>query len=206
MDISKLPKLSQTPPRSASSQAAQAKPVDDRTYTSAPPASAETGMEIWVSLILGVVFLFLGANFGRWSIAKITGQPFSTGIEWSTGNQAGQPVEYFDLQGGTAWGEMGFFVLGVSMLIEAAVMGFVALKPAQYRMSILAILAAVIAAMANGLAIAKIYPTGVLPLISVLALGLAGLMIFWHVSYLRTMNAHQAWRRRASAESQGTAA
>lgn len=197
MDLSKLPKMSQTPaPPQENSDASQADAAAarDRVMGYAQPSlpsSPEMGAEIWVSLILGIVFLFLGQTFGKWAIAKMSGQPFPTGIVWSPGApKAGQPVEYFELQGGTAWGEMGFFALGAALVIDAGILALVTFGRRGYRLIYLAIFAAALGALINAVAIVKIMQDGITPLISILALGVGGLMIFWHIGYIRLAAAY----------------
>src|SRR5688500_688551 len=115
MDMSKLPKLSQTPPAPPATDAQQPGATD----TGVPPAvwcrschapnapgtkfcgecgarlesqaldyrpadvRAGTGAEVWVSAILGIIMMLVGRNFGAFLLARITGQPFHTGVEWS---------------------------------------------------------------------------------------------------------------------------
>src|SRR5438105_3791048 len=103
MDISKLPKLSQSPPPpppdSASPETSVPAPTrrvpDYRSPSDDPPLSAG---EIWFSLIVGVIFLLLGWTFARFTIAKLTGQPFHSGYNWSSGPKTGQEVGYLELE------------------------------------------------------------------------------------------------------------
>ena len=128
MDLSKLPKLSESPPPPP----VQPDPAPVRPTYSAS-SRAEMGIDIWLSLIIGLVLIFLGINFGSYLKCKLTGQPYVTGWTWpNTGPKANQPVEYFDLQGGTAYGEMGYFLMGAALMVDGAVL-LLAMMTGQHR-------------------------------------------------------------------------
>src|SRR5687768_9905560 len=113
MDFSQLPKMSKTP--APPPQAEPPEMVASPTPSSAPPAYgvpyagpgayyARPGgdlISIWISLIVGLICLMLGWSFARWLAAKASGNEFATGVNWVAGPKAGQPVSYFELQGGT---------------------------------------------------------------------------------------------------------
>lgn len=120
MDLSKLPRLSETdkhspppPPPQTSDQ-----PAPVLQYQSVAPSS-DIGGQVWLSAILGIVFMFMGWNFARFLGAKLTGQPFHTGVAWQVGDKAGQEVDYFDLEGYTAYTDTAVFLFGLSMVLEA---------------------------------------------------------------------------------------
>lgn len=133
MDLSKLPKLSQSPPPAVQRDPVNADPAQSRPMPAAPAYNTpsanawDLGFELLMALILGVFFLTIGMRFGSWSIAKLSGRPFNTGVTWGPAGEAAgkawdEPVDYFDLQYGTAWNEMGYFVLGIALLLAAAVL------------------------------------------------------------------------------------
>jgi hypothetical protein len=79
MDLSKLPKLSDTK--------SQVRPDADRpTPTEPSPQQViiyrqpTAGADIWISLIIGIILCFLGGTFARYAIATLTHQPFHTGV------------------------------------------------------------------------------------------------------------------------------
>src|SRR5687767_12879484 len=133
MDISKLPRMSETnkhapppvtpeqvdPPEGARLQAAA---VDYRSYEAARPG---VGAEVWLSLIIGLILMMVGWTFARWAIATLTGQTFHTNVTWTAGPKAGQEVDYFELQGFTAWTDAGLFLFGLAMVLEAAMLAVV---------------------------------------------------------------------------------
>jgi hypothetical protein len=132
MDMSKLPRLSQTnkgdAPEPVAGQPAVAPPpapqADVRDYERRDPSDYDpgysVGAEVWISVILGIVFMFMGFNFARFVGATLTGQPYHTGVNWTAGENEGKEVGYFDLQGGTAYTESGIFLFGLALVLEAA--------------------------------------------------------------------------------------
>ena len=122
MDYSKLPKLSQTPAPPIDAPATDtASPQVDPTRMSHPqPADSPLGAEIWISAVIGLVVIMMSWNFARYLGATLTGKPFHTNVVWQTGEQAGEEVAYFDLEGYTAWSESAMFVFGIALLFEAA--------------------------------------------------------------------------------------
>src|SRR5437667_12547487 len=102
MDLSKLPKLSETPkppqndpPRDPAPSAAERANLD--------AVEAGAGAMLWISIILGLLCMAIGRNFASYVIAKISGRGYHTGVNWVAGPQAGSEVGYWDLQGYTAF-------------------------------------------------------------------------------------------------------
>ena len=124
MDLSKLPKLGgresneQPPAHRIDIPLAQAGGFSPGSSTAQNASSASPGW-VLISVIVGVIFLFLGQSFARWLVAAASGNPFSTGVMWSIGPKAGQPVDYWELQGATAWTDCGMFLFGVSAIVDA---------------------------------------------------------------------------------------
>src|SRR5580704_12732571 len=116
MDLSKLPKLSNTqePPATPTEPAidtpAAARPVAD--YRAPLPEPGIAG-DVWFNAVVGLVLIGLGFTFARCLLAKLTGQPFHTGVNWMAGPNAGSEVSYFDLEGFTAWTDAGVFLFGL---------------------------------------------------------------------------------------------
>ena len=126
MDISKLPKLSQTPadgapeaPPAAEDAAApqvQAPRVSRAVADADDRRNADADFsvgEIWFNLIIGLIFLFLGQRFGGYLFAKLTHQTYHTGWFWPPGAaKAGQEVVYPELDGNGCRRSFVRFVLG----------------------------------------------------------------------------------------------
>ena len=97
MDMSKLPRLSQSPepPPQPSPEVQQSGAQPDRSldYGRAERGGAGTGAEIWISLAIGLILMLMGGRFGTYLISQITREPFHTNVTWSPGTpRAGQEV------------------------------------------------------------------------------------------------------------------
>ena len=126
MDISKLPRMSKT-----EGQAPSTEPVPVAESSSQPPpvrvavVSHEPGLglEMWITVILALVFLALGRDFAKYTISLASHQPYHTGATWQEGSNAGQEVPYPQLDasfGLPFWSDSGMFFFGAAMLISAA--------------------------------------------------------------------------------------
>src|SRR5437660_7764543 len=126
MDVSKLPKLSQSdpPPKNdaadtsgADTHAAprRAEAID---YRPTPPEPISGG-EIWFSVIVGVIFILLGHNFAGYELSRMSGKPYHTGVNWTAGPNTGQEVAYPDLQGYVFWNDSAMFLIGVAVVLDA---------------------------------------------------------------------------------------
>lgn len=190
MDLSKLPKLSDTksqtppppPPPTDAPPPPPARPID---YGIAQPRGI--GGDIWISLIIGILLCYLGGTFARFAIDKITHQPFHTTVNWTSGPKAGTEVDYFDLEGHTAWSDMGVFLFGLILLFEAAAKTVLLLSPGQpARIALmLAILLTLVAMLLNGIACALLFGDGITPLLSGFAVAFGGWILFDEWSTLK---------------------
>ena len=123
MDLSKLPKLSQTPSPttpSATPENPVAEPVPVQPIPAyRVPDPMFSGGEIWFNLVVGIIFMLLGRGFGGYAIAKITHQPHHTGQEWREGPKAGQEVDYPELEGNVFASESAMFLFGLAVALDA---------------------------------------------------------------------------------------
>jgi hypothetical protein len=183
MDLSKLPKLSdssQAPQPAAPAPdpaTSESRPVDYGGYRPAAPSGI--GADIWFNVIVAIILLFLGRSFFSWSVAKMTGQTFHTNVNWTEGPNAGSEVAYFDLQGFTAWTDAGMFLFGLAVLFEAMVVSIAQLKPSGPARALVyfALLLTVLCTAINLFVSIKLMSTGILPLMSGLAVAFGGYMI-----------------------------
>jgi hypothetical protein len=141
------------------------------------------GADVWVSLIIGLLFIFMGLNFGKFLVAKLSGQPFHTGVNWTQGPLADSPnpeVAYFDLQGFTAWSDMGVFLFGLVLLLEAAAKAAIAIRPGNTSRFILflAVLLTLATVLLNLFVCYRLMSIQVTPLISGLAVAFGGWILF----------------------------
>src|SRR6187551_1738010 len=119
MDMSKLPRLSNTqqnqPP--PSSDAAEGPALDQPIPSRPEPPYSEQpmtqgmlmGAEVWLTGVLGLVFMLLGRNFGVYLISKLTGRVYHTGVNWTAGPLANTEVAYPDLEGFVMWTDASLF-------------------------------------------------------------------------------------------------
>lgn len=179
MDLSKLPKLAGRQSNDTSSVAPEQIPTAQAEGFSPGSSAHQSASPGWVliSLIIGVIFLFMGQSFARWLIATSASQPFSTGVIWSVGPKAGQPVGYWDLQGATAWTDCGMFLFGLSAIVDAmAMLVFLrSHRPAARAAAMtIGVLFTALATVFNLVVCIKLFSLGILPLFSLLAVGLGG--------------------------------
>jgi hypothetical protein len=187
MDLSKLPKLSNTQAQEESESSPDEPPVPVAPTAAPPPVEyrsrsaygPELGADVWVNVIIGLLLIAMGFTFARFLAAKITGQPFHTGVNWTAGPNAGQEVDYFDLEGYTAWTHMGMFLFGLVMLFEAAAKASVVLRPGSTsRVLLMTALALTVATTAINLFVCvKMLSIGLLPMLSGLAVAFGGWII-----------------------------
>lgn len=191
MDLSKLPKMSRDrqsstqhgapdPSQSSPVEAGDAKPVAEPPP---PPPMYMTedrqpgvGLQVYISLALGVIFMLMGLRFAQWLLATATGQAFDTKVTWMSGPNVGQPVSYFELQGYPAWTDAAFFVFGLALILEAvAVLATARAGPtARNAALLLAIAVSGLATLLNlGLSI-FLLGKGVTPLVSLLMTAFGG--------------------------------
>ncbi len=184
MDLSKLPKLSVSPaPPPSNVPAAN----EVTTYPNrAPVNSMDMGIDLILSLIVGLIFVMLGSPFGGWLISSLRGVPYDTGVTWTSGPDAGKTVEFFELQGGSGWLYMGEWVLGICLLIEALLITLAIVRNNWARkLIILAMLLGIIGALANIVAIIQQVRMGFTqPIFSLVGVLIGAMMAFAHARHL----------------------
>jgi hypothetical protein len=154
------------------------------------PDNSPLGTDAAVSGLIGIIFIFLGLGFGIWLVAQLSGQGHDTHVQWTSGPDAGKSVPYFALQGGTAWLEMGQFVLGVMLLIESALLGLAVITAAGVktirRAIVICLCLSIAGAGMNALAVVMQIRMGFTqPIMSVIAFALAGYSAFTHAVRLK---------------------
>jgi hypothetical protein len=176
MDISKLPKFSESPPPPPASPS----PTDETQPAMPMPArpyqQAGLGADVWVSVIIGLLMIYMGLNFGKFLVAKLSGQPYHTNVNWMEGAQAGKEVSYFELQGFTAWTDMGVFLFGMVLLLEAAAKAAVAIRPGYMSRFILflAVVLTLATVLLNLFVCYRLMSVQITPIISGLAVAFGG--------------------------------
>ena len=202
MDMSKLPKLSQTPAPPAAEESAAAPenasaPVEPRRvveYRTPVDPGFSVG-EIWFSLIVGVIFLLLGRSFGGYALAKVTGQPHHTGVVWSPGTPlAGQEVSYRELQGNVFLNDSAMFLVGLAIVLDAIVRVAVykGIRAARL-LAYLGFAITVLATIYNLYAVSVLLKGNVLPLLSLLAVAMGGYISFQQWQTIQMMKQKPAY-------------
>ena len=142
---------------------------------------AGSGAEVWLSVVLGVICLLLGMRFARWLLVTASGGTFSTGATWTSGEKAGQPVAYFELQGYPAYTEMAFFLFGVALVLEGlAILATGAAGPRLRTFTAAAAMLVTAAATLFNLGLAVFLSSlGSVPIASLLMVAFGGYMTFY---------------------------
>jgi hypothetical protein len=157
-----------------------------QTQEYAAPGNHSTGIgNAWISLVLGLLFTWLGFRFAKWAVATISGRTFDTGIPWTSGDKAGQMVEYWEIYGYAALTDMAMFTIGVALLLDALILFFAIRRGSVNRL--LVMLGAGITAIAllvNIGVCVKLLGAGVTPIFSIVAILVGGFMFFDHVAML----------------------
>ena len=180
MDLSQLPKMSDTP------KPPPAGPLPPSARRTPSDVTGEVGpLAVWISLVIGVIFCALGQTFARWAIATLAGKTFATNVNWTAGPKAGTPVTYFELMGGTAWSDAAFFTTGVALIADAVLLFFVYRGVARRGLLAVALgLTGVALALNVGVA-GYLFTLGLLPIATLVALLVSGMMLFEQLAIWR---------------------
>src|ERR1041385_5647802 len=98
MDMSKLPRLSNTQEQSQTVTPSNDPRMEDQQQSPPQrplpfaPQKIGGGAEVWLSAIIGFVFVLLGKNFAIYLLTKMTGQSYHTNVNWTSGPLEGQEV------------------------------------------------------------------------------------------------------------------
>jgi hypothetical protein len=122
MDVSKLPKLSDTQKQ----QQSEAPPVDvepierPAAYT-APPATPTPvgGAEAWLSIAIGAILLFMNTRFLSYVFSRST-------FSWTFNDAAGNPLDYTRTV--FFWGDLALVTFALVLIAEGLILGLVPRK------------------------------------------------------------------------------
>jgi len=112
MDLSKLPKLSETPRPPAQGDPPPAE-SERRDEGALPP----TGGEVWISIAVGLIMLFLYPRFLQWVFSRLFGTHFNEFV-----TPAGEVVPYPQMP--EFWADLGPTLFGIALLLEGLVLLF----------------------------------------------------------------------------------
>ncbi|HEV8606601.1 MAG TPA: hypothetical protein VGQ99_14600 [Tepidisphaeraceae bacterium] len=109
MDLSKLPKLSETP-----------KPPDNTPPASDPPPPEPTsaGIEAWLSIAVGLFLLLMYPRFLQWLSHRVLGTHFNPFVDAN-----GNVVPYTSIP--QFWSDLGPVLFGLVFILEGLVMAFI---------------------------------------------------------------------------------
>src|SRR3954467_10313784 len=111
MDLSKLPKLSETP-KPPPQEPTPARPADPP-----PPEPTSVGLEAWISIAVGAFLLLIYPRFLQWLSHRLFGTHFNPFVD-----NAGNIVPYSQVP--EFWGDLGPVLFGVVLILEGLVMAF----------------------------------------------------------------------------------
>ena len=193
MDLSKLPRLSETdkhtpPPQAADPTTSQVPSQPTIEYRTPAIAPESFGAQVWLNVFLGIVFMMLGRTFASFLLAKLTGQTFHTYVNWTEGSKAGQEVAYFELEGYTAYTDAAIFLFGVSCVLEGAVTAFVRRNtPKSRALLATALLLNVGMTLFNMVVAGMLFQAGTTPLLSLMVIAFGGYSAITQWQTLRSM-------------------
>ena len=196
MDLSKLPKMSQTPPPPTppdSQPTPQGNPqvIDHRDQIA--HVEAGVGGMVWVSVILGSICIWAGRRFGSYLAAKLSGREFHTQTNWISGPKTGQEVAFWDLADSQAWTDASFFLFGLALILEALALWVISSKMGGKKPVLaISLLVVVVATAFNLYTVVRIMGAGALPLMSVVAVAMGGYMAMYQWKLLRVLSTGRA--------------
>jgi hypothetical protein len=193
MDLSKLPKLSETDKHAPPPPSPETPPPAEPLSYAPRSSGLDLGGQVWLSAILGIVFMLMGKNFASFLIAKLTGQPFHTGVIWQTGVNAGQEVAYYDLQGFSAHTETAIFLFGLSMVLEAVALASIRRNTPKTRgLLLLTLVLTAGMTLYNVILVVVLFGHGITPLLSILVVAFGGYTAITEWQTLQQMQATAA--------------
>jgi len=199
MDMSKLPRLSNTQESQNQQQTAGDPAPAPRAQAPVPVTSAQVdpatfgSAEVWLSAVLGVAFMYFGRTFGSYLLARLRGQEYDTHVTWLEGDRAGQMVKYWELSGFTALTDAGIFLFGLTMVVEAvAMIAIQRMGTRGARFVALAFAVTVIATVFNLFVVMRLFSAGITPMISLLAVAFGGYIAMYQWQWLKSLRARSA--------------
>ena len=111
-------------------------------------------------------------------------------MNWTSGPKAGQEVDYFDLEGFTAWTDTAIFLFGLAMVLEAAMLTVVYSRlGGKVALTSVALLVTILATALNLVVCFKLFGAGIMPLMSALAVAFGGYMAVYEWRLLQQLRA-----------------
>ncbi len=121
MDLSKLPRLSETdkhaPPPQPPSQEQQ-EPIPQATLAAPVRAAAPVSAEVWFSIAIGLIIQLLNSRFWSFVSSKLLGGEYT----WTFSNADGSPITY--TQSVFFQGDLAMVLFGLVLMLESLVLIF----------------------------------------------------------------------------------
>ena len=145
---------------------------------------------------MGVICIYLGKQFGVWAAYTLSGQEFHTTMFWDLGLPTQKEVPYWQLANYTAHTEAGLFSLGIVLLIDAGLtvlarQGFMSLRMIQISLVLM-----MLTLLLNAGVAVMVFRMNVLPLYSLMAMLVGGIVFFTHLDSLKYLKEARLVRER----------
>jgi len=118
MDLSKLPKLSNTPKPPDSTPPNSESPPPSSRQVDYGPEPTSVGLEAWISIAVGAFLLLMYPRFLQWLSHRAFGTNFNPFVD-----AAGNVVPYSQVP--AFWSDLGPVLFGVVLILEGLVMAFI---------------------------------------------------------------------------------
>ncbi|HEX5244967.1 MAG TPA: hypothetical protein VFW23_17040 [Tepidisphaeraceae bacterium] len=207
MDLSKLPQRSAPPPQ-APTPAAPPQPPPPRVaidYSTAGDGILSLGFaEVWIVVILALIFLLIGRNFASYEISRVTGHPYHTGFTWNDDiHPPNTEVPYPELDGFVYLTDSSMFFFGIVLLGYAIGQAYVTMNLRRAAaVSLLTSFIVIAGTLYNLYVVVKLLSADVRPLMSLLAFGLGAYLAFHQLSTFKALRMRQATLKSASIPAQ----
>jgi hypothetical protein len=113
MDMSKLPRRSNTPSPDNEPNQNPPPPQDDPPRDEYGPIMSSAA-EAWISIAFGLLLLYWYPNFVRYLLARMRGESFTPFVDQSV-SYVGHPV---------FWSDLAIFLFSLVLIIDGIVLGF----------------------------------------------------------------------------------
>jgi hypothetical protein len=208
MDFSKLRKLSQTTtPRNDDAASADPPQPEDRD-PAGDDSILTTALDVFLALGVGIIFMFLGSEYGRFKYTQVTGGTWHTGLFWQAPHpKANQEVTLEELSPENRAAHEQNMLSQSSLFLLGAAMAIAGLAMIGSKISMLPPIGRQVAAglgvliTAAGLlyalwAMAAMFKSGVTPLLTMIAVLVGGMTLFMQAASMRAIGAAPPPRRR----------
>lgn len=126
MDISKLPRMSETnkhaPPPTEPAATPDGPPRDVAPLHARPVYARDdgppAGADVWISIAVGVILILMAPRVWQYAFSRLFGSAFT----WTFTDAAGNPLPY--TQSVFFWGDLAMALFAVVLIAEGLVIGF----------------------------------------------------------------------------------